>query len=99
MAGEDTTALVHLRGELDISKREQVSAALPSPPYPDRIIINCSAVTYADSTVIKLFMELRRLFVEAGHDPHKIVIIASPQVRRVFEMAGLDKALTIVAPT
>lgn len=42
-------------------------------------------------------MRYRRTFVDAGKDAHEIVIIVQPQLRRVFEITGLMKSLTIVS--
>jgi anti-anti-sigma regulatory factor len=51
-----------------------------------------------DSTIVGLLMRFRRQYAEAGHDPLDVVIIASPNVRRMLEIVGMTKQVTILSP-
>ena len=88
---------VHLEGDLGLAQQAQVSDALPLPAPSTRVIIDCSKVTSIDSAIIRVFMRYRRSYAEAGGDSRTgIVIVASPQVRRIFDIAGLAQWVTIV---
>ena len=93
---DERTAQVLLKGDLDVFSRETVASALPDPESVDRVVIDCSAVTSIDSSVIATFMRYRREFAETGRDPLNIVVIASVPVRRLFEITGLVKAITVI---
>lgn len=93
---EGRTGRVTLTGALDVSCRERVEAALPAPGSIDQLVIDCSGVTAIDSTILTLFMRYRRNFQEAGGDPLNIVVVANDSVRRMFEIAGLSRSLTVI---
>jgi anti-anti-sigma factor len=95
---DERTAQVVFHGDLDLHNRDAVSAALPEPDSFDRVAIDCSAVTSIDSSVVTVFMRYRRKFVAAGLDPFNIIFIASRPVRRIFEITGLLKYVTVIDP-
>lgn len=94
----ERTAQVVLEGDLDVFSRERVESQLPDPTTAERVVIDCSAVGSIDSSVIAVFMRYRRRFAEGGGDPLNIVVIASEPVRRLFEITGLVKVLTVINP-
>lgn len=56
--------------------------------------------TLIDSSIIAVLMRYRRAFMDAGKDGLDIVVVVPPVFRRIFEITGLVKLLTIVtAPT
>lgn len=56
--------------------------------------------TLIDSSIIAVLMRYRRSFMDAGKDGLDIVVLVPPVFRRIFEITGLVKLLTIVtAPT
>lgn len=78
-------------------RRDEIAAALPPPASIDRLIIDLREVSILDSTVLSQFMRYRRAFMETGKDPHEIVVVVKPQLRRIFEITGLIKSLTVVS--
>ena len=88
---------VQLSGGLDISRRDEIAALLPDPRSAERVVIDCTAADSLDSTIIMVFMRYRRNFMAAGGDPVNIVIVVQPNLRRVLEIAGLTRSMTIVS--
>lgn len=97
MREDERTATLRFEGGLDIYRRDEIERALPEPGTVDRVIIDCSGATSIDSTVLTLLMRYRRSFASAGGDPVNIVIVVEPSLRRIFEIAGLTRMLTIVS--
>lgn len=95
--GEERTAQIRLEGGLDIYRREEIAALLPEPGSFDRVVLDCTAATSIDSTILTLLMRYRRNFASAGGDPVNIIIIVEPALRRTFDIAGLSRVLTIVS--
>jgi anti-anti-sigma factor len=94
---DERTATLRLEGDLDIYRRDEIQSRLPAPGSVDRVIIDCSAATSIDSTILTMLMRYRRSFASAGGDPVNIVVIVAPSLRRIFEIAGLTRMLTIVS--
>ncbi len=93
---QERAALVTLQGDLDLAIRDDVAAALPAASSVDRLVIDCTAVTSIESVVIAVFMRYRRKWTAMGSDPLNIIFIASPQVRRTFEVTGLSTFFTVI---
>lgn len=93
---QERAALVTLRGDLDLLRRDEVAAALPAASSVDRLVVDCTAVTSIESVVIAVFMRYRRTWTAGGGDPLNIVFIVSPQVRRTFEVTGLSTFFTVI---
>ncbi len=94
---EERTATVRLEGGLDIYRRGEIISRLPEPGTVDRVIIDCTNATSIDSTILSALMRYRRSFASAGGDPVNIVVVVEPSLRRIFEIAGLSRVLTIVS--
>lgn len=94
---DERTARISFAGDLDVYRRDDVAAALPPVQNIDRLIIDLRETALIDSTILSVLMRYRRTFVEAGHDAHDIIIVVKPQLRRVFEITGLTRSLTIVS--
>ncbi len=88
---------VTFRGDLDVYRKDEIAANLPPPSPAVRVLIDCSGVELIDSSILGIFMRYRRLYAEAGGDPLNIVVIAEPSARRIFEIAGLAKSITIIS--
>ncbi len=58
-------------------------------------IVDLGAITYIDSTGIKVVFDMHRLFLERG----RRVVLAEPAtvVRKVMEIVGLEKAVPVYA--
>lgn len=94
---EQKTVRISFAGDLDVYRRDEIASALPPAQDIDRLIIDLRETAIIDSTILSLFMRYRRAFIEAGNDPHEIVIIVKPRLRRIFEITGLLKTLTVVS--
>ena len=97
MREDERTATLRLEGDLDIYRRDEIENALPKPGSCDRVVIDCSSATSIDSTVLSTLMRYRRSFASAGGDPVNIIVIVEPSLRRIFDIAGLSRVLTIVS--
>lgn len=91
------SAYVVLDGELDLSKRDQVAAALPAPEAISGAVINLSNATYVDSTVLGALVRFRRAFINEGGDPDNLIIVLAKNgpIRRSFEKTGLNRLFAI----
>lgn len=99
MTADDRTERITLSGNLDVYSKKHVEALLPDPESVDHLIIDCSQVAVFESTVLTVLMRYRRRFEEAGRDPFNIVVIVTPNVRRIFDITGLSRAVTVVTAT
>ncbi|HLI97710.1 MAG TPA: STAS domain-containing protein [Candidatus Baltobacteraceae bacterium] len=93
---DQPTAHVAFAGDLDVYRRDEVASALPPPETAERIVIDMRDVTTVDSSIVAVLMRYRRSFTDAGGDAHEVVLIVSPQLRRIFEITGLTRSMTVV---
>jgi anti-anti-sigma regulatory factor len=77
-------------------RREEIESALPPPGNVDRVVIDMREATIIDSTIIAVLMRFRRSFIDAGGEAHEIVLVVPAELRRIFEITGLTKTLTVV---
>ena len=96
MTPSEPTAQVELSGDLDLSRAKALYGELRAFIGVPRIVINCANATFIDSSILTVFMRFRRQFAEAGGDPHEIIVVVPPKLRRIFEISGLAKTMTIV---
>ena len=97
MISPEQTRVLTFRGHLDIYARKEVEAQLPEPLTCERVVIDCSQAESIDSSVITVLLRYRRRFEAAGRDPLNIVIVAHPNIRRIFEVTGVCRLLTVIA--
>lgn len=97
MREDERTATLRLEGDLDIYRRDEIESRLPKPGTVDRVVIDCSSARSVDSTILTMLMRYRRSFASAGGDPVNIVVIVEPNLRRIFDISGLSRVLTIVS--
>lgn len=95
---QEKTTILTFEGTLDVYRRDEIAAQLPDPHEKARVVFDCARVGSMDSTIVGLLMRFRRQFAESGHDGHDVVIIASPNVRRMLEIVGMTKQVTILSP-
>lgn len=90
-------AYVALVGDLDLSRREEIAAALPDPQLVESVVINLVRATSVDSVIIGLLVQFRRAFVKFGGRPQELVITLPKHgaVPRTFELAGLTRLFAI----
>lgn len=97
LTSDERTARIVLSGSLDVYSKSHVESLLPDPESVDRVIIDCSSVSIIESAVLTVLMRYRRRFQDAGRDPVEIIIVVNPSVRRIFDITGLNRVLTIVS--
>ena len=78
-----------LSGELDLAAYEKVQSALaPLFDASGEVIVDCSGLSFIDSSGIRLFIRLHRALGDRG----QLVLQApQPHVVRVLEIAGLSQ--------
>jgi anti-anti-sigma factor len=88
-----TIEVVRFAGELDIGRRSELHDGLAISENARAILLDLSAVTYADSTALS---ELMRFKADAQERrvPVAIVIVA-PQFERLIRYAGLYEMFSI----
>jgi anti-anti-sigma factor len=80
-------AVISLAGELEIGRRAEIRAALQLAASATAVLIDCSEVTYADSTALA---ELMRLGQEADAKSVGVaILIGNRQFARLLQYAGL----------
>jgi anti-anti-sigma regulatory factor len=87
---------VAFSGDLDLAARDSIAFALPEPTGLDRLVIDCTAVCSMEPVVVSVFMRYRRKWIAAGSDPLNIVFLATPELRRTFDITGMSEWFTIV---
>ncbi len=88
---EGTAILVKLRGELDLQTAPHVADCLEM--LRSDAIVDCSGLDFIDSTGLRTFIMAHQQF-QASQD--QLTFRNPPsQVRRVFELSGVDSVLNI----
>jgi anti-sigma B factor antagonist len=89
-------SIVSLAGELDISTIPRVEkrlfAEVESHPA---VVMDLTRLTFIDSSGIGLLIQAHRLGEHEGGGSLHTVIAPDSQVERVFQLAGIDRALSI----
>jgi anti-anti-sigma factor len=80
--------IVALSGELDLYRAPAVRASLAQIDGP--VVIDLSAVSYIDSSLLNELARLRRRVGEV------VLVVSSPQVRRIIDIVGFDRAFRVV---
>jgi anti-anti-sigma factor len=79
-----------LHGDVDLAVEEQVRRELDEiVATPDvHLLIDCSDVTFMDSTGIRLIVTTHLALEDQGR--HLLVVNMPPNLRRPFELLGVD---------
>lgn len=90
----DRTAVIAVEGELDLSSATSFREALDELPGEEHgaVVLDLSAVTFIDSTALRLLLDAQRRIREASVMP---VVCTNRNVLRIFKIAGLDGAFEI----
>ena len=91
------TVVVAARGEIDLYTAPELEHALAGPVAEGtaQLVVDLSEVTFVDSTALHVFLRAaRQLDREAGE---LIVVAPDPNVRKVFEITGVDRFLAVVS--
>jgi anti-anti-sigma factor len=93
MNDRDGITVVSLGGELEIGRKEEIRKALAEARDAESVLVDLSAVTYADSIALT---ELLRFCAGAQQDERRVaLVIVTPQFARLVQYAGLSSAFTI----
>jgi anti-sigma B factor antagonist len=93
MDPQSSLDVVRLVGELDVSRRSELATALSQAGGGRAVLIDLSAVSYIDSTVVAELLHFRN---EADANGRPVaVLIGSQQLARVIEYAGLAHAFAV----
>ena len=76
-----------LSGDMDFTAKERLHASLAALLDTERALVDLSAVPYMDSSALSELVWLRRERASVGRSAPRIVL--SPQLERIFEVAGL----------
>ncbi|GAC1390396.1 MAG: anti-sigma factor antagonist RsbV [Vulcanimicrobiaceae bacterium] len=86
--------VVKLRGDYDLSRREELREALYAHKDEDAIAIDLSEVRYMDSTGLGVLINLNKRFVLQGGPPLKLMNL-QPRLQRLISITGLEKVFDI----
>jgi anti-sigma B factor antagonist len=90
--------VLRLRGELDVSSRDQlrraISAALEH--YPKVLVLDASGLDFIDCGGLSVLIWAHQRMAERGHQ--LIITGATPMVRRLLHVTGLDIHLYLSSP-
>ena len=87
----DGSVVVTLAGELDMASVPALRASLDDIEPSQRLVLDCAAVTFMDSSGLSLLVTLWSRLVESGGSLQ--VRQPSPPVRRVMELTGLHELI------
>jgi anti-sigma B factor antagonist len=86
--------VIALRGEWDLYNRPELERALRAAEVSGEqvVVIDLSQATFIDSSVLGALVEARKRLDEGSRIA---VIAADRQIRKVFEITGLDSVFTL----
>lgn len=93
-----SVAVLYLGGELDMAVKSELTRALAEAgSTAERLVVDLGEVTFADSSALGLLIDLESRLSSRGG----MLALASlqPQVRHVFEVAGLFRLLRVFDDT
>lgn len=90
----DRTAIIAVEGELDLSNGPSLREALDDVLAEEHsgVVLDLSAVTFIDSTALRLLLDAQRQIREVSVMP---LVCTNRNVLRIFKIAGLDGAFEI----
>lgn len=88
---------VALSGELDIATADQLTAALDgvSPAAGERLVIDLTAVSFMDSTGLRVLIAANNAANEGGYD--LFIVTGDSPAKRVLELTRMDEHMQVVA--
>jgi len=90
------TSMVSIKGEIDIYSIEKFREAIEEKikTKEPEIILDCSELSYMDSTGMSVLIELRNKTKEKGQ---KIIMMnPRPNIKKLMALTGVDKIIEIV---
>jgi len=92
---EDASALIRIRGDLDLQVVDQLTEALAEieSREPELLVLDLSRLTFMDSSGMAAVAAAHIRAVEAGR---RFAIVRAPAgVRQAFDRTNLDEVITI----
>lgn len=93
------TAYVALEGDLDVHNRDAIEKALPPAHSVERVIVDCTKVTYMDTVALGVLVKYRGTFAwehgDSTNPPITIVLPPGP-LRKIFEIVGFMRLFDVV---
>jgi anti-sigma B factor antagonist len=92
---DETTSVVAVRGELDLTTAPRLKWMLHDLLEAGRTkqVVDLTETTFMDSTALGVLVGVNRSLVEGA----RLAIVCSrPNVLRIFELSGMDGVFTIV---
>lgn len=90
------TSMVSIKGEIDIYSIEKFRESIEKEiqTQATQIILDCSELSYMDSTGMGVLIELRNRTKEMGQ---KIIMMnPRPNIKKLLALTGVDKIIEIV---
>lgn len=90
------TSMVSIKGEIDIYSIEKFRESIEKEikNQATQIILDCSELSYMDSTGMGVLIELRNRTKEMGQ---KIIMMnPQPNIKKLLALTGVDKIIEIV---
>lgn len=88
--------VARLEGDYDVTRARELREVLGTVLGESACaVIDCSGVTYFDSIGIAELVHLYKALRASGDTTKPRLVIALPGLRRIFEVAGLDKVFDI----
>ncbi len=92
-ATERGWVVVSASGEVDVATSPELLAALEeAAKQASKLVIDLSGVTFMDSTGLGVVVQAKRAF---DADDALRLVVREPNVRKVFEVTGLDSVLPL----
>src|SRR5688572_22088166 len=91
------TFVVAVSGEVDLYTAPELERALAGPLAEGtaQLVVDLSDATFVDSTALHVLLRsARQLDRDAGE---LIVVVPDPNVRKLFEITGLDRLFAVVS--
>jgi anti-anti-sigma factor len=92
----DAVAVVVARGEVDLGSADRLRAALLAPDaQAPNVILDLRRVSFIDSSGLSVVVGAHQRARSEGFR-FAIAVGGAPEVRRLFELAALDRTLTLI---
>jgi|LGVF01.2.fsa_nt_gb anti-sigma B factor antagonist len=88
--------MIYINGEVDIYTVGKFRKPIKEMIEADvsEIILNCSDLSYMDSTGIGVLIELRKITMDKGQEI--VVLNPRPNIKNLLRITGVDKIIKIV---
>lgn len=92
---DETTSVVEVRGELDLTTAPRLKWMLHDLLEAGRTkqVVDLNETTFMDSTALGVLVAVNR---SLGEGMHLVIVCARANVLKIFELSGMDGVFTIV---